>query len=215
MQDCWCNSYALVTFAQLQCVDACLQLMVWLCALCCPGNAVEGVCSGTARGDAGGNSQEITRAGPGEKNKVDSMCSHREGGQTHHFECLCFRNSYCSFVCIWGNSYISTFCWLQNIDKALDVAAMFRTLVYFYRLRDDPYLVRAVSAACLYIDEYICHCRHVFCECMCAIPTLKTVCTFVCMHVCLHKHQGRLHFLHFSQMTLKFAANLVALLTFR
>ena len=49
--------------------------------------------------------------------------------------------------------FIIFICWLQNIHKALDVAAMFRTLVYFYRLRDDPYLV--CVCMCMYIKHVI------------------------------------------------------------
>ena len=39
--------------------------------------------------------------------------------------------------------------WLQNVEKALDIAATFRTMVYFYRLRDDPYLVSVCMVMCM------------------------------------------------------------------
>ena len=58
------------------------------------------------------------------------------------------------------NAVLYKFLSRQNVHKALDVTAMFRTLVYFYRLRDDPYLVRVYSRCtymyCTYVCMYVC-----------------------------------------------------------
>lgn len=81
---------------------------------------------------------------------------------------------------------ISTLCWLQNIEKALDVAATFRTMVYFYRLRDDPYLVSNVHVcirvhAPLYMP--VCKCVYVHAS------------VYICMHACVSLASKLVHFL--------------------
>ena len=93
---------------------------------------------------------------------------------------------------------------LQNVHKALDVSAIFRTLVYFYRLRDDPYLVCCTVPTCTYVCMYVFICMSTLCiagvaacmyvhphVCMCMI----TVCHWlhvwsvsVCVCVCVHTY---------------------------
>ena len=58
---------------------------------------------------------------------------------------------------------------------------MFRTLVYFYWLRDDPYLVRVYSrCTCMYCT-YVCM---YLCACTLCIPGVAA-CTRVDPHICM------------------------------
>ena len=82
------------------------------------------------------------------------------------------------------NAVLYKFLSRQNVHKALDVTAMFRTLVYFYRLRDDPYLVRVYSRCtymyCTYVCMYVCALVLYATSSVCGLFVCVCVCVCVC-----------------------------------